>query len=60
LIASRNALSAAGQSQSSQNFINPSVLLSPAGTVLLKEDGPAPLTPASVSVADFRKLPESK
>jgi molybdate/tungstate transport system substrate-binding protein len=35
------------------------LLLSPAGTAALKENGPAPLSPALVSPADFHKLPES-
>ncbi len=35
------------------------LLLSPAGAASLKEHGPAPISPALVSQADFRKLPES-
>jgi molybdate/tungstate transport system substrate-binding protein len=35
------------------------MLLSPAGTASLNENGPAPITPALVSTADFHKLPES-
>ena len=35
------------------------LLLSPAGTALLNENGPAPLSPPLVSPADFRNLPES-
>ncbi len=35
------------------------LLLSPAGTAILKDNGPAPLVPAQVSPEDFRKLPES-
>jgi molybdate/tungstate transport system substrate-binding protein len=35
------------------------LLLSPAGTALLNDNGPAPISPALVSPADFRKLPES-
>jgi molybdate/tungstate transport system substrate-binding protein len=35
------------------------LLLSPAGTASLIENGPAPISPALVSPADFRKLPES-
>jgi molybdate/tungstate transport system substrate-binding protein len=35
------------------------LLLSPTGTAMLKEKGPAPISPALVSPADFRKLPES-
>jgi molybdate/tungstate transport system substrate-binding protein len=35
------------------------LLLSPAGTAMLKEKGPSPISPALVSPADFRKLPES-
>ncbi len=35
------------------------LLLSPAGTAALKENGPDPLTPAQVSSADFNNLPES-
>jgi molybdate/tungstate transport system substrate-binding protein len=34
------------------------LLLSPAGTALLNENGPAPLSPALVSPADLRKLPD--
>ena len=34
------------------------LLLSPAGTRSLNENGPAPITPAVVSAVDFRKLPE--
>jgi molybdate/tungstate transport system substrate-binding protein len=33
------------------------LLLSPTGTAMLKENGPAPITPAQVTPADFRKLP---
>jgi molybdate/tungstate transport system substrate-binding protein len=33
------------------------LLLSPVGTGLLTENGPAPLSPAHVSGEDFRKLP---
>jgi molybdate/tungstate transport system substrate-binding protein len=35
------------------------LLLSPAGTAALNENGPAPISPALVSAADFHKLPES-
>jgi molybdate/tungstate transport system substrate-binding protein len=35
------------------------LLLSPAGTAMLKEKGPAPISPALVSPADYRQLPES-
>ena len=35
------------------------LLLSPTGTASLNENGPAPITPANVSSADFHKLPES-
>ncbi len=35
------------------------LLLSPAGTASLKDNGPTPLTPAVVSSADLHKLPES-
>jgi molybdate/tungstate transport system substrate-binding protein len=35
------------------------LLLSPAGTALLNENGPAPISPALVSPADFHNLPES-
>src|ERR1700722_3696034 len=35
------------------------MLLSPAGTASLNENGPAPISPALVSPADFHKLPES-
>jgi molybdate/tungstate transport system substrate-binding protein len=35
------------------------LLLSPTGTASLNENGPAPISPALVSAADFRKLPES-
>jgi molybdate/tungstate transport system substrate-binding protein len=35
------------------------LLLGPTGTALLKENGPDPLSPALVSVGDFRKLPDS-
>ena len=35
------------------------LLLSPAGTASLNENGPAPTSPALVSAADFHKLPES-
>jgi molybdate/tungstate transport system substrate-binding protein len=35
------------------------LLLSPAGTASLKENGPAPISPALVTAADFHKLPES-
>jgi molybdate/tungstate transport system substrate-binding protein len=35
------------------------LLLSPAGTALLNENGPAPISPALVSSADFHNLPES-
>jgi molybdate/tungstate transport system substrate-binding protein len=34
------------------------LLLSPAGTAMLKDNGPAPVSPAVVSPADFRRLPE--
>lgn len=34
------------------------LLLSPAGTALLKANGPAPLSPAVVSSNDYRHLPE--
>jgi ABC-type glycerol-3-phosphate transport system substrate-binding protein len=35
------------------------LLLSPTGTAMLKEKGPAPISPALVSPGDLRKLPES-
>jgi len=35
------------------------LLLGPAGTAVLKENGPDPLSPALVSAADLRKVPES-
>ena len=35
------------------------MLLSPAGARSLNENGPEPITPALVSAADFRKLPEA-
>jgi hypothetical protein len=35
------------------------LLLSPAGTASLNENGPAPITPALVTSADFHKLPEA-
>ena len=35
------------------------MLLSPVGTAALKENGPAPISPALVTPADFNKLPES-
>jgi molybdate/tungstate transport system substrate-binding protein len=35
------------------------LLLSPAGTASLNDNGPSPMTPALVSPADFLKLPES-
>jgi molybdate/tungstate transport system substrate-binding protein len=35
------------------------LLLSPAGTASLNENGPAPISPALVTPADFHKLPES-
>jgi len=35
------------------------LLLGPAGTASLNENGPAPISPASVSPEDFHKLPES-
>ena len=35
------------------------LLLSPAGTAVLNDNGPAPISPALVSPADFRNLPES-
>jgi molybdate/tungstate transport system substrate-binding protein len=35
------------------------LLLSPHGTALLNENGPAPLSPARVSPSDFQKLPRS-
>jgi molybdate/tungstate transport system substrate-binding protein len=35
------------------------LLLSSAGTASLNENGPAPISPALVSPADFHKLPES-
>jgi molybdate/tungstate transport system substrate-binding protein len=35
------------------------LLLGPAGTASLNDNGPAPITPALVSPADFHKLPES-
>ena len=34
------------------------LLLSPAGTALLNENGPAPISPALVSATDFRRLPD--
>jgi molybdate/tungstate transport system substrate-binding protein len=35
------------------------LLLGPTGNALLKENGPAPLSPALVEAADFRKLPDA-
>ena len=35
------------------------LLLNPTGTAMLKNNGPEPISPALVSPADFRKLPES-
>ncbi len=35
------------------------MLLSPVGTALLKENGPEPISPALVSPADLRRIPES-
>lgn len=35
------------------------LLLSPVGTALLNENGPAPISPAFVNPMDFPKLPES-
>lgn len=35
------------------------LLLGPAGAASLKENGPAPISPALVTAADFQKLPES-
>ena len=35
------------------------LLLSPTGTALLKDNGPAPISPPLVTPADFRNLPES-
>jgi molybdate/tungstate transport system substrate-binding protein len=35
------------------------LLLGPTGTSMLKDNGPAPISPALVSPVDFRKLPES-
>ena len=35
------------------------LLLSPAGTAALKENGPTPISPAQVSPEDLHKLPES-
>jgi molybdate/tungstate transport system substrate-binding protein len=35
------------------------MLLSPVGTAALKENGPAPISPALVTPAEFNKLPES-
>jgi len=35
------------------------MLLSPAGTASLNENGPAPISPALVGPADYHKLPES-
>ncbi len=35
------------------------LLLSPAGTASLEKNGPAPISPAMVSEADFRKLPDA-
>jgi len=35
------------------------LLLSPAGTASLKENGPAPISPANVTPEDFHKIPES-
>jgi molybdate/tungstate transport system substrate-binding protein len=35
------------------------MLLGPAGTAALNENGPTPISPALVSPADFHKLPES-
>ena len=34
------------------------LLLGPAGTAMLRENGPAPISPALVSAADFGKLPK--
>jgi molybdate/tungstate transport system substrate-binding protein len=35
------------------------LLLGPAGTAALKENGPEPITPAVVTASDLRKLPET-
>jgi molybdate/tungstate transport system substrate-binding protein len=35
------------------------LLLGPTGTGMLKENGPVPISPALVSPADFRRLPEA-
>ena len=35
------------------------MLLGPTGKAALQENGPAPLSPARVTAADLRKLPES-
>lgn len=35
------------------------LLLGPTGVAALKENGPAPISPAQISAADLRKLPES-
>ncbi len=35
------------------------LLLSPAGTASLEKNGPAPISPALVTEADFRKLPDA-
>jgi hypothetical protein len=35
------------------------LLLSPSGTAALKDNGPAPTSPALVSQKDFGKLPKS-
>lgn len=35
------------------------LLLGPTGTAMLKDNGPVPISPALVSPADFRKLPEA-
>jgi len=35
------------------------LLLSPAGTAMLKENGPTPIAPALVNAADYRNLPQS-
>jgi len=43
--------------QSAIKFLQ--LLLGPAGTSALKENGPDPLSPAFVSAADFRNLPEA-
>jgi ABC-type Fe3+ transport system substrate-binding protein len=50
-------LSGAPNKENALKFLE--MLLSPAGTALLNENGPAPISPALVTAVDFHKLPES-